>query len=287
MLSLLSNFLFPQKKSCSNIQLIKKYGPQNSEAARSIKNTELKKIIEETRIISPKVSEIHKQINHSLSNQTYSKLKLQSFIVDKLTDNNLLPSMVGYKGFPSAVAISVNKELIHNIPDNSIIKAGSIVTVEIAASSKIAYASQTWSYLVPPIDPRRYDLLKTAKLALKNAITLVASGVQLGDIGNTIQQTIESKGYNVVREYCGFAMGTERIMEPQILGYGKIGTGEVIKSGQILNIQVMAIDGKRDIKLHKNGWGVTAIDANNSVVLSAMVLVTDTGYERLSQEHIN
>ena len=79
--------------------------------------------------------------------------------------------MSGYHGFPSAVAISVNKELIHNIPNKSKIKPGSIITVEIGASSGSVYASQTWSYLVPPINQERSELLNAAKLALEKAIT--------------------------------------------------------------------------------------------------------------------
>ena len=287
MFSFFSSFGFSQEKVLGNIELVEKFGTLNSKAAKSIQNTELEEITEEAKNISPKVSEIHKKINLALSNGAYSKLQLQSLIVDQLTAENLLPSMAGYKGFPSAVAISLNKELIHNIPDKSKIKPGSIVTVEIGASSDKAYASQTWSYLVPPIDQERYELLNAATLALKNGVKKVTPGGKVGDIGNAIQQVIESKGYNIVREYCGYAMGKERIMSPQILGYGKPGTGPSIKSGQILNIHVMAIDGERNTKLHKNGWGVQAKIGENSVALSAMVLVTDTGYELLTSIDIN
>ena len=287
MFSFLSNLGFPQEKALENIELVEKFGTLNGKAAKSIQNTELKEIIKEAKNISPKVSGIHKKIKLALSSDAYSKLKLQSLIVDLLTAENLLPSMAGYNGFPSAVAISVNKELIHNIPDKSKIKPGSIVTVEIGASSDKAYASQTWSYLVPPIDKERYELLNAATLALKNGVKKIIPGGKIGDIGNAIQQTIESKGYNIVREYSGYAMGKERIMSPQILGYGKLGTGPSIKPGQILNIHVMAIDGERNTKLHKNGWGVQAKIGKNSVALSTMVLVTDTGYELLTSVEIN
>lgn len=286
MFSFLSKLGFSQGQPLGNFELVKKYAPLNEKAAKSINNTELNRIIEETRRISPKISEIHQQINATLKEQSYTKLTLQSFVIDKLTNADLLPSMAGYQGFPCAIAISVNNELIHNIPDDSEVKPGSIVTVEIGASSNKAYTSQTWSYLVPIIDHERKKLLNAAKLALKNAVNIVAPEVKLGDIGNAIQQTIESKGYSVVREFCGFGMGKQRIMEPQILGYGRPGTGPKIKSNQILNIHIMAVDGKSSIKLHENGWGLAANTGNNSVALSTMVLVTETGYELLTSIQI-
>lgn len=123
-------------------------------------------------------------------------------------------------------------------------------------------------------------------MALDEALKQIESGSRLGNIGYSIQASIEGKGYSVVREYCGYAMGHERILEPQILGYGQRETGPVIHEGQILNIHVLAIEGKRAIITKNDGWGVKSKDGSTSIALSAMVLVKPEGYELLSDIEI-
>ncbi len=274
--------IFTRTKVASNKSIIGKYAPLNGKASKIIKGLPYSEIVAESKRIAPLVSGILSSVKEKIANESLSKLELQQYVIEMLDDIDLLPSMAGYNGFPSGIAISIDSEIIHNIPDKTIIPKGALVTVELGASTNAAYASQAWSYLSVPSLDLKEKLICSAKTALVNAINEVKDGVRLGNIGSAIQSTLESDGYSVVREYCGYVMGSDRIQEPQILGYGKRETGPPIKEGQILNIHVLASEGKRYTNLSKNNWGVKTKDGTPSVALSAMVLVTSEGYELLS-----
>jgi methionyl aminopeptidase len=270
----------------SNKHLVDKYRALNQTASNAIKNADPVDIIKESRRIAPLVSEVIRSAHKTLLREKITKLELQSHIVDKLDGYNLIPSMAGYNGYPAAVAISIDRELVHSVPDNTIIPPGSLVTVEVGASSNRAFASQAWSFIKPPIAQNKQNLCRVAESALLEALEVVKDGSRVGDIGNKIQTTIEKGGYSVVREYCGYAMGKERMLEPQILGFGQMDTGPVMRAGQILNIHVLAIEGRRSVVIGSDGWGVKSKDGSNSVALSAMVLVDAEGYEHLSEINI-
>lgn len=266
------------------IDLESKYRLLNEKAERSIEANSQQDIISETRIIAPKVSNIHKDLRAALLSKSFTKLELQDVIVNKISRVGMLPSMVGYHDFPVAVGISVNEELIHNLPDETSIDPGSLVTIELGGSTYKAYASQTWSFLIPPVSDEKLRILNIANQALRNAVELVAPGVRTGDIGHVIQNTVEEAGYNVVREYCGYTMGKKRIMDPQITTYGRPNTGTALEKDQIINIHVLITDGSGDIRLHPNRWGVKINSGKLSVALSMMVLVTEDGHEVLTPE---
>ncbi len=278
--------IFAKSSVSSNKFYINKFRAKNRNAAISIKNAPYEEVVEESRRIAPLVSKVLRSIHIKIANEKISKLELQSHVIDKLEEYNLIPSMAGYLGFPASIAISVDSELVHNIPDNTVISPGALVTVEIGASSNTAYASQAWSFFALPVDQKKRNLYKAAKLALDNALKQVRDGSPLGNIGYSIQATIEEKGYNVVREYCGYGMGNERIQEPQILGYGQREAGPAMRAGQIFNIHVLATEGKRAITINTDGWGVKSKDGRTSIALSAMVLVEPKGYVLLSDIEI-
>jgi methionyl aminopeptidase len=274
--------LWASSTALSNKYLVDKYRERNQNAATLIKNMDVDGIINESRRIAPLVSAALQSAQKAILEGKLTKLELQTHIVNKLEYYNLIPSMAGYHGFPGAVAISIDSELIHNVPDKTVISPGSLVTVEVGASSDVAFASQAWSFLKPPIAENKQNLIRVAKSALNNALEQVKNGAHIGNIGNKLQTTIEGGGFNVVREYCGYAMGGERMLEPQILGYGKMDTGPIMRTGQILNIHVLANEGKRTVVIKGDGWGVKSKDGRNSVALSAMVLVKEESCELLS-----
>jgi methionyl aminopeptidase len=278
--------LWARKNTSSNKYFVDKYRAKNQNASKLIKSAAPDDIIKESRRIAPLVSEVLQFAHSMILNEKITKLELQRHIIDNLDDHNLIPSMAGYNGFPAAIAISIDSELIHNIPDDTVILPSSLVTIEVGASSKKAFASQAWSFLKPPVDPNKKYLYRAAKLALLEALEQVKDGSRIGNIGNKIQTIVEERGYNVVREYCGYAMGAERILEPQILGYGNFDTGPIMRAGQILNIHVMANEGKRSVVAKSDGWGVKSKDGSNSVALSTMVLVKAASYELLSNIEI-
>ena len=113
-------------------------------------------------------------------------------------------------------------------------------------------------------------------------IAAVRPGARLGDIGHVIQQHAEAAGYSVVREYCGHGIGKVFHEDPQILHYGRPGTGMELKAGMIFTIEPMINAGKRDIRTMPDQWTVKTRDRSLSAQWEHTVLVTDTGYEVLT-----
>ena len=118
---------------------------------------------------------------------------------------------------------------------------------------------------------------------MKIGIKLVKPGIHLGDIGHAIQQYAEGKNCSVVREYCGHGIGQTFHEEPQVLHYGDAGTGIILEPGMIFTIEPMINTGKRQVKLLKDGWTVVTKDRSLSAQWEHTILVTDNGYEVLTQ----
>ncbi len=125
-------------------------------------------------------------------------------------------------------------------------------------------------------------LCRVTQECLELAIKMVKHGVRLGDIGAAIQQHAEAHNYSVVREYCGHGIGAEFHEEPQVLHYGKPGTGEVLEAGMCLTIEPMINAGKRQSKMLGDGWTVVTKDRSLSAQYEHTLLVTEDGCEVLT-----
>lgn len=269
-----------KSRPLSNDEIVEIYLQKNREAASSIEQKPQADIITETRKIAPMVSAILEK-SWAILDGKLTKLDLQHFILNEIKKDGLLPAMVGYNGFPAAIPISLNHEIIHNIPDQSVIKPNSLTTIEVGVSTGKAYASQTWTHGLKDL-----RLRNACKHALKAGITQVAPSTPINQIGLAISETINSAGFSVVEDYCGYGMGKNRIQDPQILGYDGYSSNKIplMKAGDIYNIQVIANAGKKLTRLNmKNNWGVISKDRSQSAALSAMVLVTKDGAELLTK----
>ena len=119
-------------------------------------------------------------------------------------------------------------------------------------------------------------------LAMMLGIAQIKPGATLGDVGHAIQSYVEPMGYSVVREFCGHGIGKKYHEEPQVLHYGKAGTGELLVPGMIFTIEPMVNAGKRDVKLLPDGWTVVTKDHSLSAQWEHTILITDTGHEVLT-----
>ena len=125
-------------------------------------------------------------------------------------------------------------------------------------------------------------LNRVTQESLYKAIKMVKPGIRLGDFAEVIQQHAESHGYSIVREYCGHGIGAVFHEDPQIVHYGKAGTGEELKAGMCFTIEPMVNAGKRHTKLMKDGWTVLTKDRSLSAQWEHTLLVTDDGVEVLT-----
>lgn len=196
-----------------------------------------------------------------------------------------IPAPLNYNGFPKSICTSINDVICHGIPsDGKKLKNGDIINIDVTVI-KDGYHGDT-SIMVPVGDiPSHADrLINVTQECLYLALELVKPGTTLGDIGHVIQRHAEKHYYSVVREYCGHGIGKEFHEDPQVLHYGRPGTGLALKSGMTLTIEPMVNAGKRHTKLNKkDGWTVTTKDGRLSAQWEHTLHVTDTGCEVLTR----
>ena len=189
----------------------------------------------------------------------------------------------GYKPFPKSICTSVNHQVCHGIPGERVLKPGDILNIDITVIKDGFHGDTSRMFYVgsPSIQARR--LCEVTYECLWKGIREVRPGAHLGDVGHAIQAHAEQHGYSVVREFCGHGIGRKFHEEPQVLHYGRPGTGEELVPGMTFTIEPMLNLGRREVKEHGNdGWTIVTKDHSLSAQWEHTVLVTDTGYDVLT-----
>lgn len=200
-----------------------------------------------------------------------------------VNEQQAIPAPLNYHGFPKSICTSVNHVVCHGIPDEEkILKDGDIINIDVTVIKDGYHGDTSKMFIVgkPSIQGERVS--RVAREALLIGIKMVKPGVQLGDIGAAIQQHVEAHNYSVVRDYCGHGIGSEFHEEPQVLHYGKPGTGPALQAGMCLTIEPMVNVGKYHCKVLKDDWTVVTKDRSLSAQWEHTLLVTDNGVEVLT-----
>ena len=195
-----------------------------------------------------------------------------------------IPAPLDYRGFPKSICTSVNQVVCHGIPsERRILKHGDIVNVDITVLKDGYHGDTSAMFLVGKVEAHAERLVRITQECLYRAIALVRPGARLGDIGHVIQQHAEGNYYSVVREYCGHGIGAQFHEEPQVLHYGRPGTGMELQEGMTFTIEPMINAGKRHTKLsQRDGWTVETKDGRLSAQWEHTLLVTAGGCEVLT-----
>ncbi|GGC08126.1 methionine aminopeptidase [Marinobacterium zhoushanense] len=200
-----------------------------------------------------------------------------------VNEQKAIPAPLNYHGFPKSICTSINQVVCHGIPGDKKLKSGDIVNLDITVIKDGYHGDTSMMFYVGDVAPHAQRLCEITQECLYMGIKLVRPGARLGDIGQVIQQYAESNHYSVVREYCGHGIGREFHEDPQVLHYGRAGTGEVLEEGMCFTIEPMINAGKRHVKLNKrDGWTVETADRRLSAQYEHTILVTADGYEVLT-----
>jgi len=188
----------------------------------------------------------------------------------------------GYRPFPKSICTSVNHQVCHGIPGDRVLKAGDVLNIDITVIKDGFHGDTSRMFYVgePSIAARR--LAEITHECMWIGIDQVRPGATIGDIGHAIQRHAEGHGFSVVREFCGHGIGRRFHEEPQILHYGRPGTGEPLVPGMIFTIEPMINAGRRDIRELADGWTIVTKDHSLSAQWEHTVLVTDAGVEVLT-----
>jgi methionyl aminopeptidase len=190
-----------------------------------------------------------------------------------------IPAPLNYRGFPKSICTSANHVVCHGIPGKKRLKRGDILNIDITVIKDGFHGDTSRMFFVgdPSVVGRRVSQVSYECMCI--GIEMVSPGVRLGDIGHAIQKHAEANKCSIVREYCGHGIGRVFHEEPQVLHYGKPGTGAELIPGMTFTIEPMVNAGKRFTKLLPDGWTVVTKDHSLSAQWEHTVLVTETGFD--------
>jgi methionyl aminopeptidase len=185
----------------------------------------------------------------------------------------------GHIPYPKSICTSVNQQVCHGVPGEKILKSGDIVNLDITVIKDGYHGDTSRMFCVgtPSIQAKR--LCDITYECMWLGIAQVRPGATLGDIGHVIQKHAEGSGYSVVREFCGHGIGKKFHEDPQVLHYGRPGTGLKLQQGMMFTIEPMINAGKRDIRQLGDGWSIVTKDRSLSAQWEHTILVTADGYE--------
>ncbi len=193
------------------------------------------------------------------------------------------PSFIGYHGFPGALCISVNEQVIHGIPGKRRLESGDIVGIDLGVTfdNRIADAAVTLS--VGRADEEDARLMKTAETCLRRGIDQARAGRRLREVSEAIYETARAAGFDVVREYCGHGVGFSLHEDPQVYNYPSSGPNPKLKEGMVLAIEPMVNAGTWKVNLLEDGWTVVTADGRKSAHYEHTIAITDDAPDILTR----
>ncbi|MFO2464273.1 type I methionyl aminopeptidase [Pseudomonas sp. 15FMM2] len=193
------------------------------------------------------------------------------------------PASLGQYDYPFSINTSINEVVCHGMPDaKAVLKDGDIVNIDITLEKGGFIADSSKMYMIGAVSPKARRLVEKTFEAMWAGIHQVKPGARLGDIGHAIERHAHANGYSVVREYCGHGIGREMHEEPQILHFGRPGTGMTLREGMVFTIEPMLNQGSAKVRDLKDGWTVVTRDNSLSAQWEHTVAVTADGYEVLT-----
>jgi methionyl aminopeptidase len=193
-----------------------------------------------------------------------------------------IPAPLNYRGFPKSICTSVNHVVCHGIPGEKKLKKGDSVNIDITVIKDGFHGDTSKMFFVGEPTVAAERLARISHECMRIGIDMVKPQVRLGSIGHAIQEYAETNNCSIVREYCGHGIGREFHEDPQVLHYGKPGTGLSLEPGMTFTIEPMVNAGKRHTRLLPDGWTVVTKDHSQSAQWEHTILVTEDGHEVLT-----
>ena len=240
---------------------------------------ELALMRESGRLLAQVFGMLDAQLLAGMSTQAINDL-VEHYIVDELKAR---PSSKGQYDFAYVLNSSINQVVCHGVPDAAeIIRNGDIVNLDITLEKNGFIADSSKTYLVGAVAPAARRLVRVAEEAMWKGIAQVRAGARLGDVGAAIDRHAKQHGYAVVRDFCGHGIGREMHEAPEVLNYGRPGSGAVLQEGMTFTVEPMVNQGTRKVVTSDDGWRVETGDGKLSAQFEHTVAVTATGVEILT-----
>jgi len=201
--------------------------------------------------------------------------ELDKVVRKEFEKHKVIPTFLGYHGYPATVCVSVNDEIVHGIPGKRVIQDGDVVSLDLGCTHKGFVADSALTVIVGEAESRTRELVDVTRESLEEGIRHARAGQRLGEISHAIQTYIEARGFGVVREYVGHGVGREMHEEPQVPNYGPADRGPVLKKGMVLALEPMVTMGDWRTKQMEDNWTVKTVDGSLAAHFEHTIAITD------------
>ncbi len=263
-----SNGLPPLKKTRRGIQI---KSPQ-----------EIEKMRESAKIVATVLKEISVMVKPGMTTAD-----LDAYAEDRIRQMGATPSFKGYYGFPASICASVNQEVVHGIPNpKKILRRGDVLKVDTGAYYQGFHGDSCITIPVGKVSQNADKLIKVAHEALYRGIEQVKAGNYLLDIAGAIEDHVKKNGYSVVENYTGHGVGKNLHEEPSVFNFRTRQIPNVkLKAGMTLAIEPILNQGSKHTRTLRDRWTVVTVDNSLSAQFEHTVLVTEKGYEILTDRN--
>ena len=215
--------------------------------------------------------------------------QIDNLCYEFINDNAACSAPLFYRGFPKSCCTSSNHIICHGIPGDKTLTEGDIINVDVTTFKNSWHGDTSRMFCVGEVSVKAKKLIEVTYNSMMKAIKILNKEITLGDIGSTIQTYVEKEGFSVVRDFCGHGIGKVFHQEPNILHYGRKGTGPKLKPGMIFTIEPMINEGKYEARMLNDGWTAVTKDKKLSAQFEHTVGITEKGYEifTLSEKGLN
>ena len=206
--------------------------------------------------------------------------ELDKICHDYILAHKAIPAPLGYRGYPKSICTSINHVVCHGIPDETKLKEGDIINIDVTVIVDGWHGDTSRMFFVgrPRVISKR--LCQVTYDAMMRGISVVRPGATVGDIGHAIQTFAEGFNYSIVKDYCGHGIGQIFHSQPNIMHFGKAGTGQVLQEGMFFTVEPMINVGGAETRLSQHdGWTVTTRDRSLSAQFEHTIGVTKDGFE--------
>ncbi len=204
---------------------------------------------------------------------------IDAFIEKRVTEMGTTSATIGYRGYQHASCISVNHVVCHGIPGEKKLKDGDIINIDVTVIKDGWFGDSSRMYVAGKLSRKSERLIQVTHDSLMKGIEAVKPGNTFGDIGHAIQNYVEAQRMSVVRDFCGHGLGRVFHSPPNVLHYGRPGTGAVLEEGMFFTIEPMVNLGRAETKVLADEWTAVTRDKSLSAQFEHSVGVTKDGCE--------
>jgi len=208
--------------------------------------------------------------------------ELDEIVRREFRKRGVIPTFLGYLGYPATVCVSINDEIVHGIPGDREIMDGDVVSLDLGCTHKGFVADSALTVGVGSVSPDAQRLIEVTREALARGIQAARPGARLGEIGAAVQTFVEAQGFSVVREYVGHGVGRQMHEDPQVPNYGTPETGPVLRPGMVIAIEPMVNMGGWQTRRDPDDWTVRTVDGSLSAHFEHTIAITDGEAEVLT-----